>query len=83
MTPREYLELLRREWAEHPRALQALETLTECFQRAHYGGEGTPESLQTARQAHRELLRAAPRRRARAAPRRRVGAPAPAAGGGS
>jgi transglutaminase-like putative cysteine protease len=77
MTSREYLDLLRREWTAHPESVRAMETLTDCFQRAFYGGNDAAEVLQSAAAAFADLSRASPRRERR---RKGRGAAAPAAG---
>jgi transglutaminase-like putative cysteine protease len=62
MTPREFLEVLQPQWGGSTAALTALETLTDCVQRALYARSSTGDLLATAAAALRDLSRAAPRR---------------------
>lgn len=76
MTPTEYLDSLRGEWAAAPEALAALETLTRRFECAHYAGEASPEDLAAAHAGRAALTRHAPSRRQRRSERRRAAAAA-------
>lgn len=62
MTPAEYLERMRRDWAASPESLKLLERLTVLFQQAHYGGSASPEDLRQAKDLARALERVAPTR---------------------
>jgi transglutaminase-like putative cysteine protease len=62
LTAREYAASLRGRWEAGGEAMRALQTLTECFERAHYAGEASPEDVETANLALEQLSRLAPRR---------------------
>jgi transglutaminase-like putative cysteine protease len=74
MTPREFLEALRPQWAAAPEAISALERLTHLFEQSQYAAGAGNDAVQEAAQLIGLLRRQAPRRPR--APRRKASTPA-------
>lgn len=62
MTSREFLEVLRPDWAEAPEALAALEELTHVFEQSQYASVAPKDAPRRAEELVAALRRHAPRR---------------------